>query len=233
MTNYEDDIEQFDKLKAKMETFTRTVQTDLNSKVHEAMTIMQHYRSEIDQLQVEQDILTTKLKKLDTDEVNIENEIQTFKTGNDEAKNKFQMYQIKKNQLTLKRKELLKESSEIDKLIQEKEIKVKEQREKLQLQRQRDHPEVKLYETLLGMTIDGSQPGMLSFIFNSFDNEDMDKSCSLNLDVSSEKFKILNTTPELNPNTEIIELESILNVNNNLPSFIVRSREALIRKATT
>ena len=98
-------------------------------------------------------------------------------------------------------------------------------------QRQRDNPELKLYERLLGMQIDASQPGTLHFEFRQFDDQDMARLCDITLDVSSEDFTILQSTPELDDEEIKRQLLDTLNKHGDITSFLVKSRQLLISRA--
>ncbi|CCD22211.1 kinetochore-associated Ndc80 complex subunit SPC25 NDAI_0A00530 [Naumovozyma dairenensis CBS 421] len=223
-----DQLDQFNQLKEKMNSFMKNIHEIMNAKSVDMITTVENFKTEMKELNHEQKTLLTRLNKLRKEEEGLEIEIQTFKTDTDEARTKFQTYQIRRVQLQSQRDSILKESKELETMLHEKELRIKEYKDKLQRQRQRDNPEVKLYEALLGMEIDASQNGTLTFRFTRFDDRDLDKSCQLTLDVAGEEFKILHSNPELDADTDKQELETLLNSSNNLPLFLVAIRDKLL-----
>ncbi|CCC68957.1 hypothetical protein NCAS_0B08730 [Naumovozyma castellii] len=227
----EDQLDQFDNLKEKMEEFSKQIHVLMNNKMNSVFRTVQTFKDEMKELNLEHQILIGRLDKLQKEQEGLEIEIQTFKNDTDEARTKFESYQIRKRQLEMQHTALLTESSELDGMLQEKEKKISQYKEKLQSQRQRDQPEVKLYEKLLGMQIDASQVGTLFFKFEHFDDKDMARSCNFTLDVSGERFQVLDSSPVLDKSSETTPLEDILNQGGNLPLFLVSMRDKLISRA--
>lgn len=211
-----------------MEDFDAHLRGSLKEKVTLASNLVQTYRDEFAELKNKQDKLMDELDQLEEREKKLVAEIETFRKDADYAKTKLETFQWRKQQLESQRATLLEESRELDRMLAGKEQELKQQREKLRKQRQRDNPEVKLYERLLGLQIDASQPGTLHFKFQNFDDKRMCRSCDLTLDVSGDNFTILSSNPELDKTVEEPELTDILNKCSDISRFLCASRTKLI-----
>ncbi|CCF57711.1 hypothetical protein KAFR_0D00640 [Kazachstania africana CBS 2517] len=227
----EEQIDQFHLLKGKMENFAELIHNDMNLKMNTALNTVKTFENEKNKLQIESDSIRRQIKELEQSEKELAEDISLNESETDEVKNRLQTYQIRKKQLIAQKEQLLKESSELDNMIKSKETEAQEARIRIDRQRQRDNPEVILYEKLLGLKIDAAKSGILVFEYGNFDDKDMSRTCSLTLDVSQDKFVIIETVPTLDSKTVIPHLQDILNVNNNLPMFIVESRTALTSRS--
>ncbi|QLG70149.1 hypothetical protein HG535_0A00880 [Zygotorulaspora mrakii] len=220
----------FQELKSQMGTFEAQLRQSLKSKVHLASSVTLTYKEQFEELKANQQNLIRKLDQLEQKERELKDEIETFRKDTDYVKTDLETKQIKKQQLESQRDALLEESRELDGMLAKKEQEVKQHRERLMRQRQRDSPEVRLYEQLLGLQIDASQPDTLHFKFQNFDDKMISRSCELTLDVSENTFSILSTTPVLNSTEDLSELVDILNDSYDIAQFLAASRAKLISK---
>lgn len=221
-------IDQFAHFKTRLDEFENEVQNALSKRTTSVAEVIQTYKDQVNQIQASQQVLLKRLSLLQQQEHSLEIEIETFRKDADDIKTKIEAYEVLKQRLESQRASILEESTELDKMLAAKEKELKEYKEKLLNQRKRDNPEVKLYEKLLGMRIDASQPGTLHFQFQQFDDTNMDHSCDLTLDVSGDKFTILSTSPELEKHTERMQLVDILNTQSDIPAFLMEARQKLI-----
>lgn len=220
-------MNEFQELKESMDRFVDNIEEALTLQRKNIAKKTESFKSGVVDLHKQEKSLTEQLQKEKNDIESIKSKIDDSKGKNIASKEKYEDYEIRKNKLTQMKSQLLKESIELDDMVSQKEKLVQDYRERLHAQSQRDNSEVKLYEDLLGMIVDTSTPGTLLFTFKNFHDKDPNKSCSMTLEVSGEKFKILQTTPLL---TNVTEIEDILNKSNNLPVFIMKSRELLISR---
>lgn len=224
-------IGQFTEFRSRLDDFERRIHETLNERMTSVLASVQRYRDEVGELQSRQRMISERFSKLQSEEEALQIERDTFKKDADETKNKLQEFEQKKRRLESQRVAILEESTELDVMLEKKELEIREQKERLIRQRQRDNPELKLYERLLGMQIDASQPGTLHFEFRQFDDQDMARSCGITLDVSSEDFAILRSTPELDDEDAKRQILELLNKHGDIASFLVRSRLLLISRA--
>lgn len=223
-------ISQFAELRTRLDDFESRINDALSERMNFVLESVQKYRDEVTELQIKQHAISEKFTKLHNEEESLEIERNTFKKDAEDTRNKLETYHIRKHQLEAQRTALLQESSELDTMLEHKEKEIREQKDKMIRQRQRDNPELKLYERLLGMHIDASQPGTLHFKFQQFDDEDVARSCDLTLDVSSEDFAILGSTPELEDSDAKTQLLESLNRHGDIATFLVNSRHLLISR---
>lgn len=221
-------IDQFAHFRTRLNEFENRIQNALNTRTSSVLEVVQTYRDQVNQIQISQQVLLKKLSLLQKEEHSLEIEIETLRKETEDIKIKIESYQLRKQRLESQRAAILEESTELDKMLAAKEQELKEYKQKLINQRKRDNPEVKLYEKLLGMRIDASQPGTLHFQFQQFDDKNMNNSCDLTLDVSGDKFTILSTSPELEQDTEKMQLVDILNTQSDIPAFLIEARQKLI-----
>lgn len=223
-------IDQFTELRTRLDEFERQIQDALKKRMTSVLEAVQRYKDEVAELQSKQRVISEKFNKLQNEQEALEIERDTFKKDADDTKNKLEGYQIRKRQLEAQRAAVLEESSELDKMLETKEQEIRKQKEKMIKQRQRDNPEMKLYEKLLGMHIDASQPGTLHFEFRQFNDENMNRTCDITLDVSSDNFFIARSTPEIEDDGAKRKLMDTLNEQGDIATFLVKSRQMLISR---
>lgn len=224
-------IGQFTEFRSRLDEFERRIHETLNERMSSVLQSVQRYRDEVEELQSRQRVISEKFSRLQTEQEALEIERDTFRKDADDTKNRLEGFQKRKQQLESQRTAILEESTELDLMLEKKEQEIRKQKERMMKQRQRDNPELKLYERLLGMQIDASQPGTLHFEFRQFDDQDMARLCDITLDVSSEDFTILQSTPELDDEEIKRQLLDTLNKHGDITSFLVKSRQLLISRA--
>lgn len=224
-------IDQFAELRARLDEFERKINDALSERMNSVLEHVQKYRDDVSELQIKQHDISEKFIKLQNEEESLEIERDTFRKDAEDIRDKLETYHVRKRQLESQRQALLRASAELDAMLESKEQEIKEQKQKMIKQRQRDTPELRLYEKLLGMHIDASQPGTLHFKFQHFDDEDIARSCDLTLDVSSEDFTIVRSTPELDDEVVKTQLLDSLNKHGDIATFLVNSRKLLISRA--
>lgn len=224
-------IGQFTEFRSRLDEFERRIHETLNERMSSVLQSVQRYRDEVEELQSRQRVISEKFSRLQTEQEALEIERDTFRKDADDTKNRLEGFQKRKQQLESQRTAILEESTKLDLMLEKKEQEIRKQKERMMKQRQRDNPELKLYERLLGMQIDASQPGTLHFEFRQFDDQDMARLCDITLDVSSEDFTILQSTPELDDEEIKRQLLDTLNKHGDITSFLVKSRQLLISRA--
>ncbi|QLQ78741.1 hypothetical protein HG537_0B00900 [Torulaspora globosa] len=224
-------ISQFAGLRSRLDEFEKRINDALTQRIDSVLEYVQKYRDEVSELQIKHHAISERFTKLQNDEESLEIERYTFKKDAEDTRNKLETYNMRKRQLESQRAALLQESSELDAMLEHKEQEIREQKEKMIKQRQRDNPELQLYEKLLGMQIDASQPGTLHFKFQQFDDKDVARSCDLTLDVSSEDFTIIRSNPELDDDEAKRKLLESLNKHGDIATFLVNSRHLLVSRA--
>lgn len=224
-------IGQFTEFRSRLDEFERRIHETLNERMSSVLQSVQRYRDEVEELQSRQRVISEKFSRLQTEQEALEIERNTFRKDADDTKNRLEGFQKRKQQLESQRTAILEESTELDLMLEKKEQEIRKQKERMMKQRQRDNPELKLYERLLGMQIDASQPGTLHFEFRQFDDQDMARLCDITLDVSSEDFSILQSTPELDDEEIKRQLLDTLNKHGDITSFLVKSRQLLTSRA--
>lgn len=224
-------IGQFTEFRSRLDEFERRIHETLNERMSSTLESVQRYRDEVEELQSRQRVISERFSRLQNEQEALEIERDTFRKDADDTKNRLEGFQQRKHQLESQRTAILEESTELDLMLEKKEQEIRKQKERMMKQRQRDNPELKLYERLLGMQIDASQPGTLHFEFRQFDDRDMARLCDITLDVSSEDFTILQSTPELDDEEIKRQLLDTLNKHGDITSFLVKSRQLLISRA--
>lgn len=224
-------IGQFKDFRSRLDDFERRIHETLNERMSSVLESVQRYRDEVEELQSQQREISDKFSRLQNEQEALEIETDTFRKDTDDTKSRLESFQQRKRQLESQRAAILEESTELDLMLERKQDEIRKQKERLMRQRQRDNPELKLYEKLLGMQIDASQPGTLHFEFHQFDDRDMARSCDITLDVSSDDFTILRSFPELDDDETKRQLVDTLNKKGDVASFLVRSRQLLISRA--
>lgn len=154
-------------------------------------------------------------------------EIKESQKQHDEKTSKINSYEIRKKQLETEKANVAKENEELKSLLTRKQHEIEKRKNALLLQRQKDYPDVRIYERLLGLKIDATKPETLRFTFNHVSPSDSTKSCELILGLTSDDYKVLETVPKLDPITTH-ELEKELNAKGNLPEFLKLIRTQLV-----
>ncbi|CAB4253307.1 similar to Saccharomyces cerevisiae YER018C SPC25 Component of the evolutionarily conserved kinetochore-associated Ndc80 complex (Ndc80p-Nuf2p-Spc24p-Spc25p) [Maudiozyma barnettii] len=219
-------IKEFTDLEQSMGQFSTDIQEALRLQRENVRNVNTRFISEVNELR---NLVTTLNKQYVKEQEDIEGlklQITSAKANNEISKGKYEDYQIRKNKLMQMRDQLTNESNELDAMVAQREQLVQDFRERLLNQASRDNSEVKLYEQLLGMTVDASKSGTLVFAFSNFNEKNPAQKSSLTLNVAGPTFTIMDTNPTLDQNMKQ-QLVDVLNTNNNLSAFIVRVREAL------
>lgn len=154
-------------------------------------------------------------------------EIKESQKQHDEKTSKINSYEIRKKQLETEKANVAKENEELKSMLTRKQHEIEKRKNALLLQRQKDYPDVRIYERLLGLKIDATKPETLRFTFNHVSPSDLTKSCELVLGLTSDDYKVLETVPKLDPITTH-ELEKELNAKGNLPEFLKLIRTQLV-----
>ena len=220
-------------LKESMLTFASNIEDGLSVKRDRVAQELEQFKRKINELAEQKRKLFEKLETLRTENQSLRDQIEKYKRSNQEFKEKEQEYLVKIKQCKQTRQGLMDEARELDELLSKREASLEAYKSQLYQQQQRDDPEVQLYERLLGMSIDASMEGVLTFSFDNFDGENVNRKCSLTLDVSSnDRFEIIHTVPALPQGSADHQyLENILDVGDNFPVFIAKARELLVARS--
>lgn len=153
-------------------------------------------------------------------------DIESSQTLNNETTAKLEAFAIKKHRLEKEKQTLLDESRELDQMLLQKQKEIQHRKELLVRQKRKDYPEVAIYEQLLGLQLDSSQPETLQFRFARVRETDLTATCLLVLNVSHGGYRVASTSPPL-PASTTEALESQFNSTGDLPRFLKRARTEL------
>ena len=128
------------------------------------------------------------------------------------------------------REALTKDLHELRKLLRQKQDEIQNKKRALQKQRQKDFEDVKLYENVLGLSIDATAPESLRFAFNNVSDSDPNLTCEITLDLSQNSYKISDSQPELTRDV-CLAIEDKLNQDGDLAWFLKESRVSLISES--
>ncbi|CCK69185.1 uncharacterized protein KNAG_0C00720 [Huiozyma naganishii CBS 8797] len=188
--------------------------------------------------------LSAERRTLETGEVpRVTREVEALEVQNGELRGKWQGFETKRAQLQTQRDQLQREAAELTELLAEKQGQVAAQRARLREQRERDNPELRLYESLLGLAVDNADgpAGHITFTFSRFAADNMDKTCSVTVNAggdgdtdTSAAVAIVRCVPQLDADSaDYKQLEALLNETGRLPEFIYRARVLLVQRCTT
>ncbi|EDO19107.1 hypothetical protein Kpol_2000p75 [Vanderwaltozyma polyspora DSM 70294] len=227
-------LEDFERLKGEMIEFTEKVDKHLEDRKRTVKDVVDSHKREIEQLVEQNEKLVIHLESLLKEQSSLKHEISTYESSTDEVKTKMKMAQVRKEQIEKELKTLMNESKELDRMLEQKQQEIAKRKEFLSQQIQKDNPEVKIYEKLLGMNIDATKPSTLRFSFN---NVLETGSNGLNilqiiLDISGDQYKVVESSPQLTPNaTETLETQ--LNNTNDIPRFLTNARSLLLEASSS
>lgn len=224
-------IEGFSELKQRMAEFEQRVYHALHKRTTSAAVAVQSYKDEVNQLATRQRVLQERVQQQKELEIKLRSDQEAAKNDAEGARSRLGTFKIRQQQLQAQQAALVEEGKELDSLMSQKQQEIQERRQQLLKQQQRDAPEVRLYEDLLGMRVDASQQGTLRFTFHHLDDKNSDASCQLTLDVSGEEFVLLETNPPLETEEERQQLTQRFNSNNDIRSFLVEARSTLASRA--
>lgn len=112
-------------------------------------------------------------------------------------------------------------------MLSTKQLKIQQQKDFLMKQRQRNNPEVMIYEELLGLKIIAIQEDILRFIFFHVNENDDSLEHHVTLSVGSDSYKIEDCRPQLS-DQQITELQDYLTNTGDLVAFLKDVRSRLI-----
>ncbi|CAR29006.1 hypothetical protein ZYGR_0W00340 [Zygosaccharomyces rouxii] len=220
-------MEDFGRLRERMVQFEQHLHHALNDRTSSAAVAVQSYRDAVSQLRTRQRVLIDKLEELKELEIKLQEDQKNAQRDAEGSRSRLGTFRIRQQQLQSQKSALVEESKELESLMVQKQREIDQRRAQLLRQRQKDHPEVKLYEELLGMRVDASQQGTLRFIFDHWDHENPLQECQLTLDVSGDQFVLLETVPPLESDEQKQELVERFNKNNDVRSFLIETRSIL------
>lgn len=226
-------MENFFELKQRMAEFEQRLHNSLNERASSAAAAVQSYKDVVDQLNTRQRVLIEKLEELKKEEVKLQQDQKNAQRDAEGARSRLGTFRIRQQQLQSQKNALIEESKELETLMVQKQREIDQQRTQLLRQRQKDHPEVQLYEELLGMRVDASQQGTLRFTFQNWDQENPFQDCELTLDVSGDQFILLDTLPPLESDEQKQELVQKFNRDNDIRRFLVDARSILSSRMRT
>ncbi|CCE62128.1 hypothetical protein TPHA_0B04590 [Tetrapisispora phaffii CBS 4417] len=221
----------FELLKERMNNFTDTLDMYLDEKVSMAKDLTEDYRASIDALNARSQELAASIQLTQTQIEEMTSQIEVLEAANDTRKTDLLLLQLKSTQLLKNREVLLKETDDVDALLQDKMDKIKRLKEFYLKQNHQDNPEVSLYEKLLGLTIDTSEAGTLRFNFHKLTETQSKVPAYVVLDVSKQEYQILNSVPAIDANS-LASILGDLNKTNNIAQFLLSTREQLQQSLT-
>ena len=220
-------VNEFAGLRERMEQFIGQANYHLNHKTGAIRGVVQGYQLEMESLQAASSQLVAKLEQVTAEQESLRQQIAALESGTDDAKTQLTMYRVRKEQTKRDQAVLVEESKELDKLLAVREQEISQCKERLLQQTQRDNPEVRLYERLLGLSIDTSLVGQLKFTFSNLESDVVGSSSAfLVLDVASDLYRVLVTQPKLSQD-KINQLTISLNQSNDIPTFLISARHHL------
>ncbi|GAV48530.1 hypothetical protein ZYGR_0K00350 [Zygosaccharomyces rouxii] len=220
-------MEDFPSLRERMVQFEQHLHHALNDRTSSAAVAVQSYRDAVGQLRTRQRVLVDKLDELKEVEIKLQEDQKNAQRDAEGARSRLGTFRIRQQQLQSQKSALVEESKELESLMDQKQREIDQKRAHLLRQRQKDHPEVRLYEQLLGMRVDASQQGTLRFTFDHWNQENPLQECQLTLDVSGEHFVLLETVPAFESDKQKQELVERFNKSNDIRSFLVEARAIL------
>lgn len=220
-------MEEFSNLRERMVQFEHHLNHVLNNRTSSAAGTVQSYRDAVSQLGTRQRVLVDKLNELKELERRLQEDQKNAQRDAEGARSRLGTFRIRQQQLQSQKNTLVEESRELESLMDQKRREIDRKRAQLLRQRQKDHPEVELYEQLLGMRVDASQQGTLMFTFDHWDQDNLLQECKLTLDVSGDQFALLETVPSFESDEEKQELVERFNKNNDIRSFLAEARSKL------
>lgn len=220
-------MDDFPNLRERMVQFEQHLHHALNDRTSSAAVAVQSYRDAVSELRTHQRVLVEKLEELKRLEIQLQEDQENVQRDAEGARSRLGTFRIRQQQLQSQKAALAEESKELEHLMDQKQKEIVEKRTELLRQRQKDHPEVRLYEELLGMRVDASQQGTLRFTFSNWDQETLLQECQLTLDVSGDQFVLLETVPSFESEEQKQKLVERFNKSNDIRSFLVEARAIL------
>lgn len=222
-----DQFKEFTALKQSMDQFSNDIQEALELQRANVRRLDKEIISKATELRKERALLQEKYSNTSKLLESLKKEVIEANLSNEDSKKTYDEYQIRRKKLLQVGQKLRKENDELKELNEKQNQIITDFRERLHQQANKDNSEVTMYEQLLGITVDSSATGALSFTFTNFDEMNPSAKCTMTLDVSGPSFEITKVVPEISSDIQQTLLEA-LNEENNLPLFIVRARETLI-----
>lgn len=219
-------IDQFHELQQQMEQFQDNLHRVLEEKKRLLLGTVEAYHEDVTELRSRQEELSKKIQGLQLNQSELQNDIESSQTLNNETTAKLEAFAIKKHRLEKEKQTLLDESRELDQMLLQKQKEIQHRKELLVRQKRKDYPEVAIYEQLLGLQLDSSQPETLQFRFARVRETDLTATCLLVLNVSHGGYRVASTSPPL-PASTTEALESQFNSTGDLPRFLKRARTEL------
>lgn len=220
-------FKEYSNLKQSMDQFSNDIQEALKLQREKVRYINNEFVSKVSEVQNQTKSLNEKFDATTKQMESLKKEIVEAKLSNEVSKTTYDEYQVRRKKLLQIGERLRREGQEMKEMEEKRDQILENFIERLHQQANKDNSEVKMYEELLGITIDSSTVGALSFTFTNYDEINPQAMCTMTLDVSGPSFEIIKVVPPLSSNIKQGLLET-LNKENNLSLFIIRSRETLI-----
>ena len=222
-----DQSKEYADLKQAMDQFSADVQDALKAKRDGVADITNTLMSTILELANQSTLINKNNENTSKELESLKQEYIEAEAVEEYTKKTHEEYLVRKKRLTQVKEKLDRESQEIKEMDKKRNQMLKDFTEKLVQQVNKDDSEVKMYEQLLGIKIDSSAAGVLSFTFTNYDEMNPQAKCTITLAVDRPSFEIHKLTPSL-PSEVKQELLDTLNKENDLSAFIIKARETLI-----
>ncbi|AET37334.1 kinetochore-associated Ndc80 complex subunit SPC25 Ecym_1076 [Eremothecium cymbalariae DBVPG len=225
-------IHGFDELKARMEVFQGKLHDYINEQRSTLLQLLDSYKEDVENYRIKKDSINSQLNQLVEEERELTQEIRSIQEQTQQTNSKMEAYEIKKQQLTEERGILERDRWELKELLAKKQKEIQRHKESIKKQHLRDNPEVKVYEQLLGLKITTPKPDTLCFNFINVSENSSNAQCNFTLDLSSNGYKILDSSPKLSQ-AQSTELEQNLAITGDLPTFLKQVRSLLLDRMST
>ncbi|KAG0664368.1 kinetochore-associated Ndc80 complex subunit spc25 [Maudiozyma exigua] len=222
-----DQSKEYADLKQAMDQFSADVQDALKAKRANVADITNIFKSTALGLTNQINLLNESYETTSKELASLKQEYIEAEAVEEYTKKTHEEYLVRRKRLMQVKEKLDRESQEMEELDKKRHQMLRDFTEKLGQQVNKDDSEVKMYEHLLGINIDSSGAGVISFTFSNYDEMNPQAKCTITLAVDGPSFEIYKPTPRL-PSEVRQELLDTLNKENDLSAFIIKARETLI-----
>lgn len=219
-------LDDFEALQKQMDEFSVRFDNTVTSKRAQILDDKQQHQVRIHELESQEKQLQAQIGALKTKGLRTKDvvrrtleELQTQQLKVDELLAKHRALNERKDALQREVDTLNADIASINRDISESNTRLDEQIK-------RDHPELLLYETYLGLRISAVQANLLRFSFTNVDPVKTEKAVWCNLDVGSDAYKVGEMYPQLGE-AVVAGLEADFNKNGDFTVFLKTIRQLL------
>lgn len=222
-------MEEFQQLEAQMKVFLLTLDREINQKKSKALDDKNDYVIRINNLKTEEQNLEETIATLQLKEKKTKESLQTSIESLGQQRTKVDGLSKKQDELIEHKNELQAHITELTQQIEASNKEFNQIEKNLTNQVRKDNPDLIKFERYLGLRVEALSLDSLKFIFINVDQNNIDKEYSIEVDVSSDLYKVGKSDPDLGEHV-VKELEDEFNEHKELVRFLKSVRNLFRNK---